>query len=95
MAEDQEKAIARERMDKRIAMFLVGPVGLIVGFWSLPLAVGIVLSILWRGALESATPSTVFAKLICLTIGAVTAFAAANGYYKVMQGRYMFGKKKD
>ena len=83
MAEDQEKAIARERMDKRIAMFLVGPVGLFVGFWFLPALTG------------DGPVMPVWAKLLCLTVGAVTAFAAANVYFKVMQGRYIFGKKKD
>ena len=82
MAEDQEKAIARERMDKRIAMFLVGPIGLFVGFFAIPVYLGY-------------PPITDEDELLCFTIGAVTAFAAANGYYKVMQGRYMFGKKKD
>ena len=84
MAEEQEKAMARERMDKRIAMFFVGPIGLIVGFWSLPALLN-----------AQRPPDFVWYKLLCLTIGAVTAFAAANGYYKVMQGRYMFGGKKD
>ena len=83
MAENQEKAIARERMDKRIATFVVGPVGLIVGFWFLPALTG------------EGPVFPVWAKLLFLTIGAVTAFAAANGYYKVMQGRYMFGEKND
>ena len=82
MEEDQEKAAARERMNKTIAIFLVGPIGLIVGFCAVP-------------AFLAYPPITVEDKLLCLTIGAVTAFAAANGYYKVMQGRYMFGKKNE
>ncbi len=35
MAEDQEKAIARERMDERIAMFVVGPVTFLVASLSI------------------------------------------------------------
>ena len=82
MAEDQEKAIARERMDKRIAMFLVGPVGLYFGYQFMP-------------TMDGRAPYDFTERVICLTIGAVTAFAAANVYFKVMQGRYIFGKKKD
>ena len=82
MEEDQEKAIARERTDKTIAVFLVGPVGLFVGFCAIPAFLGY-------------PPITFEDKLLCLTIGAVTAFAAVNGYYKVMQGRYIFGGNND
>jgi|GEM_PF-3385160 hypothetical protein len=80
----EEKSIARKRMDKRVAMFLVGPIGLYVGFWIPPVLLN-----------AGNPPDFLEAKILCLTIGAVTAFAAANGYYKVMQGRYMFGGKKD
>jgi len=84
MSEDQEKAIARERLDERIAMFVIGPVGLTVGFCAIPVLEG------WQHP-----PITVWEKLLCYTLGVVTAFAAASGYFKVMQGRYLFTKKGD
>ncbi len=82
MAEDQEKAIARERMDERIAMFVVGPVTFLVASLSI--------LFFWGGP-----PITVWEKWLCGTVGFITAIAAANGYFKVMQGRYLFTKKAD